>query len=80
MYLDFVGMCFDQIMNQAAKLRSMTGGRAPMWNLVIVSVPAAASGLNAAERFPEHRERLPGDTQLAARGRSTRPEEIVRSS
>lgn len=28
MYVDFIGVCFDQIMNQAAKLRYMTGGRA----------------------------------------------------
>jgi 2-oxoisovalerate dehydrogenase E1 component len=34
MYLDFVGVCFDQIMNQAAKLHFMTGGAAPM-SLVI---------------------------------------------
>jgi 2-oxoisovalerate dehydrogenase E1 component len=26
MYLDFLGVCFDQILNQAAKLRYMTGG------------------------------------------------------
>ena len=26
MYLDFVGVCLDQIMNQAAKIRFMTGG------------------------------------------------------
>lgn len=26
MYLDFVGVCLDQLMNQAAKLRFMTGG------------------------------------------------------
>lgn len=26
MYLDFLGVCFDQILNQAAKLRFMTGG------------------------------------------------------
>lgn len=30
MYLDFIGVCFDQIMNQAAKLRFMTGGRASL--------------------------------------------------
>lgn len=30
MYLDFIGVCFDQIMNQAAKLHFMTGGAAPM--------------------------------------------------
>lgn len=28
MYLDFLGVCFDQLLNQAAKLRYMTGGRA----------------------------------------------------
>ena len=28
MYLDFVGVCLDQLMNQAAKMRFMTGGRA----------------------------------------------------
>lgn len=28
MYLDFIGVCFDQILNQAAKLHYMTGGRA----------------------------------------------------
>lgn len=30
MYLDFVGVCLDQIMNQAAKLPFMTGGAAEM--------------------------------------------------
>jgi 2-oxoisovalerate dehydrogenase E1 component len=30
MYLDFLGVCFDQIFNQAAKLRFMTGGKAQM--------------------------------------------------
>jgi 2-oxoisovalerate dehydrogenase E1 component len=30
MYLDFVGVCFDQLLNQAAKLPFMTGGRAQM--------------------------------------------------
>jgi hypothetical protein len=34
MYLDFIGVCFDQILNQAAKLHDMTGGRAEM-SLVI---------------------------------------------
>jgi 2-oxoisovalerate dehydrogenase E1 component len=27
MYADFIGVCFDQILNQAAKLRYMTGGK-----------------------------------------------------
>ena len=30
MYLDFVGVCFDQLLNQAAKLPFMTGGGAPL--------------------------------------------------
>ena len=30
MYLDFIGVCLDQIMNQAAKLRYMTGGLATL--------------------------------------------------
>ena len=30
MYLDFLGVCFDQLLNQAAKLPFMTGGP-PRW-------------------------------------------------
>lgn len=30
MYLDFLGVCFDQLLNQAAKLRYMTGGTATL--------------------------------------------------
>jgi len=30
MYLDFLGVCFDQLLNQAAKLAFMTGGSAQM--------------------------------------------------
>jgi 2-oxoisovalerate dehydrogenase E1 component len=30
MYLDFLGVCFDQLLNQAAKLTFMTGGAADM--------------------------------------------------
>lgn len=30
MYLDFLGVCFDQLLNQAAKLHFMTGGNAEM--------------------------------------------------
>ncbi len=30
MYLDFIGVCFDQLLNQAAKLPFMTGGAARM--------------------------------------------------
>ena len=30
MYLDFVGVCLDQLLNQAAKMPFMTGGTAEM--------------------------------------------------
>ena len=30
MYMDFIGVCLDQLMNQAAKLRFMTGGNVSM--------------------------------------------------
>ncbi|WP_405845913.1 pyruvate dehydrogenase complex E1 component subunit beta [Streptomyces sp. NBC_01518] len=30
MYMDFIGVCLDMLLNQAAKLRFMTGGRASM--------------------------------------------------
>lgn len=30
MYMDFIGVCFDMLLNQVAKLRFMTGGRASM--------------------------------------------------
>jgi 2-oxoisovalerate dehydrogenase E1 component len=30
MYLDFIGVCLDQLLNQAAKLPFMTGGASPM--------------------------------------------------
>lgn len=30
MYLDFIGVCFDQLLNQAAKLHFMTGGKATL--------------------------------------------------
>jgi 2-oxoisovalerate dehydrogenase E1 component len=29
MYLEFIGVCLDQLVNQAAKIRFMSGGRAP---------------------------------------------------
>ena len=42
-FSDFAGVAFDQIMNQAAKLRFMMGGT-PSIPLVIRMVSAAASG------------------------------------
>lgn len=47
MYLDFIGVCFDQLMNQAAKLHFMTGGRAPM--SLVVRTQFAAGRSSAAQ-------------------------------
>lgn len=55
MYLDFIGVCFDQIMNQAAKLHFMTGGRAPM-SLVIRT--QFGSGRSSAAQHSQSLEAL----------------------
>jgi 2-oxoisovalerate dehydrogenase E1 component len=55
MYLDFVGVCFDQIMNQAAKLHFMTGGCAPM-SLVIRT--QFGSGRSSAAQHSQSLEAL----------------------
>ncbi len=42
MYLDFIGVCFDQLVNQAAKMRFMTGGGVEMaWSSAPSSAQAA---------------------------------------
>lgn len=46
-YIDFIGVCFDQIMNQAAKMRYMYGGRVQI-PLVIRTQCGAGAG-NAAQ-------------------------------
>ena len=43
MYFDFLGVCLDQIMNQAAKLRYMTGGRASIPLTIRTQVGAGRS-------------------------------------
>lgn len=45
-YIDFIGTCFDQIMNQAAKLRYMYGGRVSL-PLVIRTQGGAGLGNGA---------------------------------
>src|SRR6201981_2278996 len=45
MFVDFLGVCFDQIFNQAAKLRYMFGGKARVPLVIRTTVGA---GLNAA--------------------------------
>jgi 2-oxoisovalerate dehydrogenase E1 component len=55
MYLDFIGVCFDQIMNQAAKLGLMTGGHARM-SLVVRT--QFGSGRSSAAQHSQSLEAL----------------------
>ncbi|KDU93938.1 hypothetical protein DV36_00960 [Amycolatopsis mediterranei] len=51
MYLDFIGVCLDQLTNEAAKLRFMTGGAvASRWSCARSS---ARAGRRAAQRLAE---------------------------
>jgi 2-oxoisovalerate dehydrogenase E1 component len=65
MYLDFIGVCFDQIMNQAAKLHFMTGGRAPM-SLVIRTQfgSGRSSGAQHSQSLEALLAHIPGLTVL----------------
>jgi pyruvate/2-oxoglutarate/acetoin dehydrogenase E1 component len=47
MFVDFIGVCFDQIMNQAAKLRYMTGGQVRM--PMVIRTPGGAGRSSAAQ-------------------------------
>lgn len=46
-FIDFVGVCMDQIMNQAAKLRYMTGGQVTM--PLVIRTPGGAGRSSAAQ-------------------------------
>lgn len=46
-FIDFVGVCMDQIMNQAAKLRYMTGGQVRM--PLVIRTPGGAGRSSAAQ-------------------------------
>src|SRR5262249_18600307 len=50
MFIDFIGVCLDQLLNQAAKLRYMFGGRAKV-PLVVRTV--AGAGLRAAAQHSQ---------------------------
>ncbi len=60
MYLDFLGVCLDQLLNQAAKLPFMTGGAAqmapdradPVRRRALVGQPALAEPRGAARPHP----------------------------
>ena len=53
MYLDFLGVCFDQLLNQAAKLPFMTGGAARMGLTVRTQFGAGRS--SGSQHSPEPR-------------------------
>jgi 2-oxoisovalerate dehydrogenase E1 component len=55
MYFDFIGVAFDQVMNQAAKIHFMTGGRAPA-SLVIRT--QFGSGRSSAAQHSQSLEAL----------------------
>ena len=61
MYLDFIGVCLDQIMNQAAKLRYMTGGRAQMSLVIRTQMGAGrSSGSQHSQSLEAMLAHIPG--------------------
>ena len=63
MYVDFIGVCFDQIMNQAAKLRYMTGGRAELPLVIRTQFGAGrSSGSQHSQSLEALLAHLPGLT------------------
>lgn len=55
MYFDFIGVCFDQLLNQAAKLRFMTGGGA---NLPMVIRTQFGAGRSSGSQHSQSLEAL----------------------
>jgi len=63
MYLDFLGVCFDQIYNQAAKMRFMTGGKASMALTIRTQFGAGrSSGAQHSQSLEALLAHLPGLT------------------
>lgn len=63
MYIDFIGVCFDQIMNQAAKLHYMTGGKATLPLVVRTQFGAGrSSGSQHSQSLEVLLSHLPGLT------------------
>nr|WP_199701435.1 alpha-ketoacid dehydrogenase subunit alpha/beta [Jiangella rhizosphaerae] len=63
MYMDFLGACFDQLLNQAAKLRYMTGGRAAMSLVVRTQFGAGrSSGSQHSQSLEALLAHIPGLT------------------
>ena len=47
MYIDFIGVCMDQVMNQAAKMRYMTGGQVTV--PMVIRAPMGSGRRNAGQ-------------------------------
>ncbi len=63
MYLDFLGVCFDQLLNQAAKLSFMTGGAAEMSLVVRTQFGAGrSSGSQHSQSLEALLAHIPGLT------------------
>ncbi len=63
MYLDFLGVCFDQLLNQAAKLGFMTGGAAEMFLVVRTQFGAGrSSGSQHSQSLEALLAHIPGLT------------------
>jgi pyruvate/2-oxoglutarate/acetoin dehydrogenase E1 component len=54
MFSDFIGVCFDQIMNQAAKFRYMFGGKATAPMVIRMSIGAGRSAAAQHSQSPYH--------------------------
>jgi len=72
MFVDFMGVCFDQIYNQAAKFRYMFGGAA-----LPVPVPAVHPHPRAEGRHAVHPVRREGHDDPGDQGR--RPGDVLRA-
>jgi 2-oxoisovalerate dehydrogenase E1 component len=65
MYLDFLGVCFDQLLNQAAKLPFMTGGAAEMGLTVRTQFGAGrSSGSQHSQSLEALLAHIPGLTVI----------------
>jgi 2-oxoisovalerate dehydrogenase E1 component len=63
MYVDFLGVCLDQLLNQAAKLRFMTGGKARMSLVVRTQFGAGrSSGSQHSQSLEAILAHIPGLT------------------
>lgn len=61
MYMDFIGVCLDQIMNQAAKLPFMTGGSASMALVIRTQIGAGrSSGAQHSQSLEAMLAHIPG--------------------